>query len=46
MFLGIQLSAIDEIITDEFHSLVRVYCDLLCMHNMYDVPTEQQHMYL
>ena len=35
MFAGIQLLAIDEIITDGFRSFVRVYCDLLCVHNIY-----------
>ena len=32
---GKQLSAIEEIITDGFRSLIRVRCDLLSLHNIY-----------
>jgi hypothetical protein len=43
---GKQLSAIDEIITDGFRSLIRMRCDLLSLHNIYALSTEQQHIYL
>ena len=34
MIAGIQLLVIEEIITDGFHCLVHVRCDLLYLHNI------------
>ena len=46
MIAGIKLWVIDEKITDGFHCVVCVRCDILCPHNIYALSTEHQHIYL